>query len=262
MAEWNIIGHATSAGGPGVNEDGFGVVGNLAWVIDGATAVDPPLLAHDSDAAWLVRRLGASLAQVSPPFEDALPELVWALIDDVRGELRARTYPSERLPPVCSIAICRLDDCGVDIALIGDVTVAWCMDGVWEVTDDERFARIEAVAAREANDQKSVVAGMKHRRAQYRSGTNGLWVLADNPDAAHAARVERLQLVNSVVLCTDGFRRLQGCCAVNWPDVVAAARNGELDELIQRARFVERRLPHNEYLKRSDDATVIAIEPR
>lgn len=261
MARWNLTGQSTSAAGPGVNEDGSGVVGNLAWIIDGATAVDPPVLAHDSDAAWLVRRVDASLARVSTPFEGSLTDLVSALIDEIRSDLRARSYPSDRLPPVCSIAICRLADRGVDLALVGDATVAWCIGGVWGVVDDDRFARIEAAAARETKDHQSVLDGMKHRRAQYRSGASGLWVLADNPAAADAARVERLPRVDAVVLCTDGFRRLQDCYSMNWTNVLAAARNGMLSDLIERARLAESVRPQSEHLKRRDDATVLAVEP-
>jgi hypothetical protein len=47
---------------------------------------------------------------------------------------------------------------------------------------------------------------------------------------------------------------------MNWPDVVAAARNGVLGKMIDRARLVERGRPNSEHLKRSDDATVLAVE--
>jgi hypothetical protein len=98
----------------------------------------------------------------------------------------------------------------VDLAVIGDVTVAWCRGGAWEVVDDDRFASIEVAAARDATDHQSVLAGMRYRRAQYRSGERGLWVLADNPEAANAARVERLEGVEAVVLCTDTLPAASG----------------------------------------------------
>jgi hypothetical protein len=58
--------HRLSVPGSRVNEDGIGLHGSFAWVIDGATGMsDEQLTSGGSDAAWLAGLIGERLLDLS-----------------------------------------------------------------------------------------------------------------------------------------------------------------------------------------------------
>src|SRR3954471_11942514 len=95
-----VVEHLSVPGTPGrTNEDVAGFSSTAAWVLDGATGLgDSPLLAEDSDAAWLARAFDARLRAEADHADRSLPELLSVLISDVRVEFaaKARRRPAGR----------------------------------------------------------------------------------------------------------------------------------------------------------------------
>src|SRR4051812_5389713 len=102
---------AVSSGRPEHSEDRVGILGATAWAIDGATQVEPGIhVPAPSEGTWIAETVDQALrVELSKEGEKPLPEVVSKVALAVRKRLSSLGFPSDRVPPTCSIGIVRID---------------------------------------------------------------------------------------------------------------------------------------------------------
>jgi len=231
------------------NEDHVVASDRFAVVLDGVSC--PPGVATGCvhDVRWLVRTLGATLAQrLAGPPREPLAELLaggirW--LRDRHGPGCDLTHPES---PSSTVAILRERDDQLDYLVLCDSSVVIDGgDGIRAVTDD-RTARLPAY------DRASV--------ARVRNTPAGYWVASTDPGAAAQALTGSLprDRVRRVVLCTDGVARLVERFGLGWPEVFAIIDRAGPRGAIAAVRAAERQAPARRG-KRFDDATLAVCHP-
>ena len=261
----------TTAGGARANEDRVGYAGRLAWVIDGATDLyaDAALPAA-SDVQWLVDTIAERLRQAGA---DGYSGGGAALLDEIAryicDQMAAFDFPSDRVPPACSLVLAA--DCGesYEITRIGDATaVVAGADSMVLGTDffDRREAR--AVAAERAGAAAERVTAGKHWRRLETMTSGGLEsIFSGHPNRALRPHTiaGSWEDISGVLLCTDGFARLITDYRLygKWSEVMVDALDKGLACLEKMLREAEAdpTSARPGRFKRADDAAALLLTP-
>ncbi|MBD2746489.1 protein phosphatase 2C domain-containing protein [Microvirga sp. BT688] len=262
------------------NEDGAGLRGRFAWIIDGATGLsEEQLTSGGSDAAWLADFMDERLAALSEA--EAADGLLQRLEADVRSAFGQETahvpdVSDHHTPSACLGLIEVIPGEGGLLALqgrfLGDVIALVPSEHGIVRWSDERAKPFErktmaALGAREHEPGK-IPEAVRRQIRENRTRLNqpdGYWVVSPRrPWAGEELRFEaQVQPGAPIVLATDGFMRLV--------DVFGAYSDGELyhrlaqakgPDLMQELRDRERGdLMAGAYprVKTHDDATFLVI---
>jgi hypothetical protein len=269
--------------GSRVNEDGIGLRGPFAWVIDGATGLsDEQLTSGGSDAAWLAGLVGDRLMDLAGEEGDAVLSRLEADIHSIFRETTAHVpeVGDHHAPSACLGLVEAHPGEGGQVRVqgrfLGDVIALVPTErGIVRWTDERAkpFEKktLAALGARE-HAPGSIPEAVKRQILENRTKLNrpdGYWVV--NPLRPWAGRELRFEAQvkpgEPIVLATDGFMRLVDVFGA-YSDTALHARlaAGKGPDLMQELRERER----NDLLaaayprvKTHDDATflVIAAEP-
>ena len=270
--------------GSRVNEDGAGLQGRFAWIIDGATGLSSQqLTSGGSDAAWLAGLIGDRLAALSD--HGGVDAVLGHLETDVQEAFREATahvpgIADHHAPSACLGLIEALPGPGGSMTILGrflgDVVALVQADGVARWTD-ERVKPFEqktlAVLGAQAHEPGHIPEAVRRQILENRTKLNrpdGYWVVNPlRPWAGHELTFEaRVQPGTPIVLATDGFMRLVDVFGAYSDDALyAQLAAGRGSELMQELRDRERGdLMAGAYprVKTHDDATflVIVAEPQ
>ncbi|SBT44594.1 protein phosphatase 2C domain-containing protein [Micromonospora narathiwatensis] len=256
----------TTAGGARANEDRAGHRGTLAWVIDGATDLyQDGALPADSDVQWLVDTVDQHLTSAGADgYRGAAATLLDIVADDVARQQRALGFPTGRVPPACSIALCVDQGLRYDISRVGDAT-AVVAGREPAVLATGYFDRREAAAVEmgEADPQR-VIAAMHERRLHTMTSGD-----TESVFSGHPRRQLRPHSVagtwvatDTILLCTDGFARLVTDYGLyqEWADVITdAIERGlpYLEALIRQAE--DGAAGGGRRFKRADDVAAVLL---
>jgi hypothetical protein len=271
--------------GSHVNEDGAGLHGRFAWVIDGATGIaNRQATSGATDAAWLADTLDRTLAGLAPAVESG--RLFKGLEASIRHAFDAesdhRSLPDDEHAPSACLGFIWVRDGAepgrvlLQGAFLGDVVaLVPTAEGIVRWTDERAkpFERRTLAALGDADRHAGTMPEAVRRQIlENRTKLNhpdGYWVV--NPRRSWAGREVRFEATiapgQPIVLATDGFMRLVDVFAAYSKDSLhARLAAGEGDDLIRELREREREdAPAYRYprVKIHDDATVqvVAAEP-
>ncbi|WP_262296616.1 hypothetical protein [Microvirga sesbaniae] len=270
--------------GSRVNEDGIGLSGPFAWVIDGATGLsEEQLTSAGSDAAWLAGLVGDRLTGLAA--EGSADSILNRLEPEVSAAFQGatahvRTVDDHHAPSACLGLIEARSgrDGRIDIhgRFLGDVIALVPTEQGIVRWSDERAKPFErktlaALGARE-HAPGSIPEAARRQILENRARLNrpdGYWVVNPlRPWAGQALRFDaQIKSGDPIVLATDGFMRLVDVFEA-YSDRTLHARlaAGRGADLLQELRDRERSdLMAGTYprVKTHDDATflVIAAEP-
>jgi hypothetical protein len=238
----------TTAGGTRGNEDRVGHPGSLAWVIDGATDLyQDAALPADSDVQWLVDLVGQQLTDAGARgYSGAGAALLERVADEIAQRQTAHGFPTDRVPPACSIVVVVDQGDTYDITRVGDA-IAVVAGVTATILATDYFDRREAAAVdarRHCTDPEQVLAGMHQRRLHTMTAGDTESVLSGHPQ--HRLRPHGItggwDTVDHVLLCTDGFARLLTDYRryPQWTELIAVAQDQGLAYLEQLIRDTER----------------------
>ncbi|QRM30797.1 hypothetical protein [Microvirga sp. VF16] len=271
--------------GSRVNEDGIGLRGPFAWVIDGATGLsEEQLTSGGSDAAWLsglidnrltalagVRRADAVLSRLEADIESAF-----------RTETEHIGEIGDHHPPSACLGLIGVEpgegeSIRIQGRFLGDViALVPTENGIVRWTDERAkpFEKktLAALGAQE-HEPGFIPAAVRRQILENRTRLNrpdGYWVVSPlRPWAGHELRFEaQVGPGEVIVLATDGFMRLVDVFeAYSDRSLHAQLAAGRGRDLMQELRERERSdLMAGAYprVKTHDDATflVIAAEPK
>jgi hypothetical protein len=270
--------------GSRINEDGIGLCGSFAWVVDGATGLsDEQLTTGGSDAAWLAGIVGDQLMGLAGEGgADAVLNRLEGVIDALFRETTAHVQEigDHQAPSAClGLIEARPGEggrVGVRGRFLGDVVALVPTERGIVRWSDERAKPFErktlaALGARE-HEPGSIPEAVRRQILENRAKLNrpdGYWVV--NPLRSWAGRELRFEAPVKagapIVLATDGFMRLVDVFGAYSDSILhAQLAVGKGTELMQELRERERSdLMAGAYprVKAHDDATflVIAAEP-
>jgi Protein phosphatase 2C len=265
---------AVSSGRPELSEDRVGILGAAAWAIDGATQVEPGgYVPAPSEGTWIAEAVDQALrVELSKEGDKPLPEVVSGVALAVRKRLSSLDFPSDRVPPTCSIGIVRIDGPMVYGYTLGDVSIIVTQhDEAVGRLFDSRFLRNEsrAVQVAEEPNAEDPVEGILRRRKSYIAGDKGPVVLSANPEAAGSGMTSSwtAEDVADIVVATDGFMRGLDSYPVfaAVTDLVASVRSDGVYGAMSLLRDYEQRVRGEEgsdFFKSADDAAAIHLEVR
>lgn len=274
--------HRQSVPGSHVNEDGAGLQGHAAWIIDGATGVsDRKLTSAGTDAAWLAELIGERLAQLASVGGS---EHLDHLQDSIRHAFEAETahvdLPGDEHAPSACLGFLRLRGrvgsglLHLEGHFLGDVVALVPTEsGIVRWTDERSkpFERRTLAVLEGASRQPGILPEVVRRQIQEnRTRLNhpeGYWVV--NPRRPWAGRELRFEAAvapgHPVVLATDGFMRLVDVfAAYSDASLHASLSAGEGERLMQELRAREGEDPRAGLYPRvkiHDDATVLVVAP-
>ncbi|MCG7391741.1 hypothetical protein MHY87_02320 [Microvirga sp. ACRRW] len=266
--------------GSRINEDGLGLLGHCAWIVDGATGLSTEQLTKGgSDAAWLTEAIDKTLEKLVDGGRQGA-DLLPALEGEVHRVFEAATahLPGRHIhhAPSACLGLVEARASGGAIRLqgffLGDV-VALVPTGQGIVRwTDERSKPFErkTLAALEAGGHEPgrMPEAVRRQILENRASLNqpdGYWVVSPSqPFAGRELRFEAQVAAGSVIaLATDGFMRLVDVFgAYTDHSLHAALTEGRGDDLIEELRALERgdslsgAYPR---VKMHDDATVLVI---
>jgi hypothetical protein len=259
-----------SSGRLGVNEDRAGLVGNVAWVVDGATQLESGhYLPSASEGTWIAEIVQCELERSCfPSYHGSLVDLAETLADSIKNRLLEELFPIERTPPLASLGVARLGRESIDVALLGDISVVARSYSAVEHCFDERFLSNEATGtALHAADTDRLIEGVLERRRRYIEGSGGPIVLSSNPAVVRHCFIQSFALASdfSLLLASDGFMRLLNVYREvgSAEELIDLAERHGLPELFCRLRSIERsavqsRSPRMN-VKTVDDAAAVLI---
>jgi hypothetical protein len=263
----DAVGSAGNASRP--NEDRYGFSGDWAWVIDGATDVEPDaFLPAPSDVLWLVDRVGELLhAKGAQEQHLGADDVLHTLARQVGDDMRALGFPADRIHPTCSVGLLRAGTDGVELARVGDPTCLAFGRRTVEVSTTF-FGRREAQAIERANgaDLADTDArdGIRRRRQMYIRGAFDESVFSGHPEAVLRIQTECLDpgRAEYALLCTDGFARavVDYHLYPNWRTLLRTALDSGLSAVLERVRNHEATALSGGHFKKSDDVTALLIQ--
>jgi hypothetical protein len=229
------------------NEDLVVAGDRFVVVLDGVTSPPHVRTGCVHDPVWLVRTLGAALAErLLRSGEAALPALLADAIVAVRAAHAGTCDLTHPETPSSTVAIVRERPAEIDYLVLCDsaVVLADPHGTVLEVVTDDRTTAMHGLTRAEV--------------ARWRNSAGGFWVASADPGAADqaiTATVPRAEL-GSVLLCTDGVSRLADFFGHTWQDIADRAAAGPLRDVLAAVRAAERPGPPPGSGKQHDDATV------
>jgi hypothetical protein len=267
--------------GSRINEDGLGLHGYRAWILDGATGLSSEQLTKGgSDAAWLAGQIDRALGKLSAQ-EPEGPDLLRQIEDETRQAFDAATahLPGRHVnhaPSAClGLIQARETEAGklrVEGFFLGDVVALVPSGQGVERWTDERAKPFEkktlAALGAGGHEPGRMPEAVRRQILENRTRLNqpdGYWVVNPcHPWAGHELRFEaQIEAGAPIVLATDGFMRLVDVFgAYSDHSLHAALAEGRGDRLIEELRALERSdLLSGAYprVKTHDDATVLVI---
>jgi hypothetical protein len=256
-------------------EDAWGYTDTAAWVMDGASAVDPrPFFAKDSDAAWMVgiacRQLREHLQVASN--EPRLVGAVRAAALAIQEAMQQRKPTTAYTAPSAALTVGEIVGNALHVGGFADVTLVCESDGEIAVFENERGLRHELAALREHKSEEERQRLKERSRDRRRTAMNqpdGYWVLSDSPEAAEHMRETSIpvKIGSRVLLMSDGFARVVQIYKLyeSWPELMAALETTALSSVLLRIREVEANDPERQKFVRSsvrDDATAALLRIR
>ncbi|MEZ0169999.1 protein phosphatase 2C domain-containing protein [Microvirga sp. TS319] len=270
-----------SVPGTRINEDGLGLLGHCAWIIDGATGLSSEQLTDgDSDAAWLAQRIHEALERLAGeggPWDDLLRQVEAEIRLTFETATAHRSGHHIHHTPSACLGLVRARGSGpgslrVEGLFLGDVVALVPVEQDVVRWTDERAKPFErkTLAALEAGGHAPGRMSEAVRRQIQDNRTrlnrpDGYWVVnPSRPWAGHELRFEaQVRTGQAIVLATDGFMRLVDVFkAYTDRSLHAALAEGRGDDLIEELRALERDdLLSGAYprVKTHDDATVLVI---
>jgi hypothetical protein len=268
-----------SLAGSRVNEDGAGLRGRFAWIIDGATGLsDEPVTRAGSDASWLAQAMGERLTEFSG---EAGGDILGRLDDDLQAAFEMATahaagIEDHHAPSACLGLIEAGPGVNGGIAIrgrfLGDVVALVPSEHGIARWSDERAKPFErktltALGAME-HEPGTMPEAVRRQIGENRTMLNrpdGYWVV--NPRRPWAGQELIFEAIvkpgTPIVLATDGFMRLADVFgAYSESSLHAALAAGRGGELMQELRERERGdLMAGAYprVKTHDDATFLVI---
>lgn len=269
-----------SVPGSSVNDDGAGLRGRFAWVIDGATGMsDERLTSGGSDAAWLAGLIDSHLLGLSADQE--MDAVLSGLETDARAAFDEATrhvadIGDHHAPSACLGLMAASPGEGGGVRLegrfLGDViALVPSQDGILRWSD-ERAKPFEqktlAALGGRPHAPGQIPEAARRQILENRTSLNrpgGYWVVNPRrPWAGNELRFEaQARPGEPIVLATDGFMRLVDVFGAYSDSALhAALAAGRGDALMQELRERERGdLMAGAYprVKTHDDATVLVI---
>lgn len=265
--------------GSRVNEDGCGLHGGHAWIVDGATGVsDGQIRSAPSDAAWLAGTIQTILPDLTGANRTGgnLLEALQARVGQAFADAAGEGAGSGDAGPSACLGLIGLEASQgalrVSGRFLGDVVALVPADGAVLRWTDERSKPFERMTLAALGNGGADAGGMpepvRRQILENRARLNhpdGYWVV--NPRRPWAGRELRFQADiapgEPIVLATDGFMRLVDVFgAYTDRSLHAALAAGEGDALFEELRERERRDDAGRAFRRvkiHDDATVLVI---
>jgi hypothetical protein len=267
--------------GSRLNEDGLGLHGRYAWIVDGATGVSGDQIASGStDAAWLAGMISERLEGLTATTR-AMDEIFNLLETHIRAAFEGATASVPRIgddhaPSAClgliGIQASAEGRLVIEGSFLGDVVALIPSEGGILRWTDERAKPFEkrTLAALDDGPREPgrISEAVRRQILENRTKLNhpdGYWVV--NPRRPWAGRELRFEAKvmpgQPIVLATDGFMRLVDVFAA-YSDASLHDRlaQGNGEKLMQELRELERGDPMaGAYprVKTHDDATVLVI---
>lgn len=283
---WSQL-RSLSRSGKATNEDLFGVAGDYAWVLDGATGHrDQPITSGETDGQWFVEQLDEAFREFSHG-ASGLPELGRRAIERVRE--RFLTVAPDTLdrgldvPAAAGILVRRVAVEGgpdeTEYLVLGDCTLLIEKEHTVVRMSDNRGGpkEQEQIEAMQREFEDGVEDPWKAReRARDVFLTNksrinspgNYWVFSLEPDAVDEALTGRFRSTDGTVLhlMTDGFSSLIDTYHVyeTWEEAIDAVERDGVESVVDEIRAAERadeKLRTYPRTKPSDDATLLSITP-
>lgn len=268
--------------GSRINEDGVGLHGRYAWIIDGATGLSTEqLTSGGSDAAWLAGIVAEKLAELSEG-DRGLQDILRSLEAHAREAFAEATAhlpgrQDHHAPSAClGLVSARPADDGkvlLEGSFLGDVVaLVPTENGVVRWTD-ERSKPFEkktlAALGGQEHEPGRIPEAARRQILENRTMLNhpdGYWVVSPRrPWVGRELRFEaQVRAGEPIALATDGFMRLVDVFgAYSDESLLAALAKGRGEALIQELRERERGdLMAGAYprVKIHDDATVLVMK--
>jgi hypothetical protein len=262
------------------NEDGAGLHGRFAWIIDGATGLsNDQLTSGGSDAAWLAALVDERLAALSGAEDaDTVLRQLEAEIGSAFGEETAHVPDvSDHHTPSACLGLLEVSQgegglLRLQGRLLGDVVVLVPSEHGVARWSDERAKPFErktlAALGAQGHEPGQIPEAVRRQILENRARLNqqdGYWVL--NPRRPWAGQELRFEAQVGpgapIVLATDGFMRLVDVFAAYSDDeLYDRLATGKGPDLMQELRERERGdLMAGAYprVKTHDDATFLVI---
>ncbi|MBB4039251.1 hypothetical protein GGR34_000886 [Microvirga flocculans] len=266
--------------GSRINEDGIGLQGRLAWVIDGATGLsDEQLTSGGSDAAWLAGVVGGRLAALAAG--EGAQTVLSRLERDIRAAFAEETAHASPIgdhhaPSAClgliEAAAAEGGLLRIQGRFLGDVVALVPSERGIVRWSDERAKPFErktlAALGSHGHEPGRIPEAVRRQILENRTRLNrpdGYWVVNPlRPWAGHELTFEaQVKPGEPIVLATDGFMRLVDVFSAHTDSALhAQLAAGRGRELMQELRERERSdLMAGAYprVKTHDDATFLVI---
>jgi hypothetical protein len=257
--------YACTIGDGQANEDTAGLTAVMAWLIDGATDVDPNThFTETTGARWIADEVDA-LFRAMPENTEHHPIELAAI--HVRERLQSIGFPSDRLPPACSCGMIR--QCGetVELSLVGDVFIYSLYDDY--LLSNPVFGHNEKAAVARTGSSNGLrdtqaLRGIAARRRNYIRGVDDIWVLSNNPSIRDGVvrTILPRQAGNEYLLASDGFARLVEPYGVfhGWKELSLYLKRHGADRAMSLLRsFEDEHATDTWHFKARDDACVILV---
>lgn len=278
-----LVGAVTEGSGA-VNEDGYGFAGppddvHAAWVFDGVTGINGGArLGGPSDAAWLVARAGAHLAELAC-LAQPLDRILSALVERLMAEWASATThldlpPGYDPPAACLVLVKRYDD-GWKALRLGDSCLLARGPGhghravvASPNTAFDRWLAEEARRRRDGGvrDTKTLLAELRPQLLAQRALRNqpgGYSVLDCSAASLRMPEYIGLGQPDGILLCTDGYYRAADHYGLFDDAALLDASSASVERVLAAVRDAEasdpqcRRFPR---FKPADDATALMLE--
>lgn len=251
----------TSQRGDGLqNEDVVGWNEWRAWIIDGGTDVPETRRPASgvSGALWISLRLDAALT--AAPRDRTVPTILRDFSTSVRRTLASLDKGDDWVSPICSVAVVERRQSDIIVSRVGDVTV-YIPSLHLEVTDN-RFGRNERRGV--TQDRAAGGSTILQRRRSYISGSEGMWVVGDNPGVSRGVQTTRVSCNSplDIVLASDGFARAVAPYRIfdTFGDMFQALSSEGPEAVLESIRSLEtRKQGQSDHYKNRDDASVLIV---
>ncbi len=266
--------------GSRVNEDGIGLHGSFAWVIDGATGMsDEQLTSGGSGAAWLAGLVGERLLDLSG--DQSIDAVLSRLEADIRSAFNEATahvpgVDDHHAPSAClGLIRARVEqngDAAIEGRFLGDVIALVPSEGGVVRWTDERAKPFErktlAALGAQEHEPGQVPEAVRRQILENRTKLNqpdGYWVVNPRrPWSGQELRFEaRVKPGDAIVLATDGFMRLVDVFEAYSDKTLharlATGRGGDLMQELREREQGDLKAGAYPRVKTHDDATFLVI---
>ena len=267
------------------NDDIAGHAGNVFWLMDGATQLEPP--AHGYDACWHVGQLARNFQGTLAKQPDiALTTLAKTAIENTASTFFAKTgltaHAEQKLRPLCTLILCRMaeDHSSLDYLIVCDSTLAIIGPDRRTplILSDDRLERLNPLRGINALLRGGSGFASDAFKAEMHKVYAEFSAMLNNPDgwdaiAQDASVIDRaltgtvpLKATDHILLMSDGLTRTVDTLALykSWNDLHADLMKNGTDEILKKLRAAETADANGQIHPRSslhDDATLLWISP-